>query len=139
MTEAPEPAPAGEPDRDGEDWKSSAGEFLNARLELFRLEARQAGRNAARRVGLVVFAVGSALLCWALVMAGLIGLIAALASWPWHFVALALGGAHLLAAGLALLALRKPSGDPFPLTRSELEKDREWLNRLFQKTPKPRP
>ena len=135
MTDASETDPTAEAPAPEDSWKAAAGEFLDARLELFRVEMHEAGRRAGRRVALVALVAGCAFFCWALLMAGLVGLLSIGAGWPWHGAALALAAAHLLAAGIALMVLRKASPGSFPLTRAELLKDRQWLDQLFDKTP----
>lgn len=115
-------------------WSAVAREFVQARLELIRLEARDAGFEAAKRAGLVVFAITCATFFWIFCVAGLIGLVAAARpDWPWYWITLAAAGLHLLAAGVAVLALRKPAPPAFPLTRSELSKDQQWLETLKKK------
>lgn len=130
MNDAPEP----DADAPPENWKALAAEFVQARIELIRFEARAAGRQAAQRAATAVFIVGCAVLFWMLTVAGLIGLVAATRpDWTWWHIALAAGGIHLLVGLIALLSLKR-SGDPaFPLTRSELAKDQAWLETLKRK------
>lgn len=130
MNDAPDPG--SEPS--GGDWKTAAAEFAQARLELIRHEARAAGREAARRAATAVIIVGAAVLFWILMVAGLIGLIAAARpDWPWYHITLVAGGLHLLVGVAGLFYLRKPAPPAFPLTRSELAKDQEWLETLKRK------
>ncbi|GAA5484404.1 phage holin family protein [Haloferula sargassicola] len=119
--------PPHESESDG--WKAVVHEFVDARLGLIKLEAREAGREAARRTAIAVVIAGAALAAWALTLAGVIGWIARSAGWPWFFVALGAAVLHLLIAGIGALLLRQGSA-LFPLTRSELSKDREWLQTL---------
>lgn len=112
-------------------WKAMAAEFIDARVELVRLEARQAGQIAAQKVALLVIAGFCALLVWLLLLAGLIGWISSLQdSIPWYGVTLIAALLHLLVAVGAVVKLRQPGDPPFPLTRTELEKDRAWLESL---------
>ncbi len=130
MNEAPDPDADDPPD----DWKSLAAEFVQARLELIRHEAREAGRQAARRAATAVVIAGCAVLFWMLTVAGLIGLVAASRpDWAWWQITLAAGGLHLLVALACLLTLRRPGRPAFPLTRSELAKDQAWLETLKHK------
>ncbi|WP_193211848.1 phage holin family protein [Luteolibacter marinus] len=129
MTEAPEPAPKGE-----SSWRESVPEFISARLDLFALEAKDAGQVAARKGVLIGLIAGCAVLAWIAIVAGLIGWIsAAQESVPWYFVTLGAAFLHLLVAGLATLAVRRPSPPSFSLLKTELSKDREWLAHLNEK------
>jgi len=111
--------------------RESAVEFLSARLELVSLEARDAGRLAARRGVLIAFIAGCAMTAWLAGIAGLIGGIAASRNGiPWHLAALGVAVLHLLIAGIAAMVLRRPSPPAFPHARAELAKDREWLLNL---------
>jgi uncharacterized membrane protein YqjE len=129
MIDAPETST--DPAHKAGGWTASASNFIATRIELVRLEARDAGKFAARRLALVVIIVGAALFAWLIGMAGLIGLIAASKpDWPWYLVTLGIAAVHLLAAVAAILALKKPAPPPFPLTRAELSKDQAWLESL---------
>lgn len=136
MSEDSEPDPtAPRPERRSD----VASEFLRARLELIRFEANAAGRQLGARIGFVALIAGGGFFAWCLLLAGLIGWISAVQpDWPWHYSALIAAGLHLLLALLALRGLTRPGPATFPLTRSELAKDREWLNQL-QHPNKPRP
>ena len=116
-------------------WRESAVEFVSARMELLSLEARDAGVAAARKGALAVLIAGCAMIAWMALVAGIIGWIAA-AGAAWHFVAIGAAIFHLLVAGIAAALLRRPSAASFPLTKSELIKDREWLLNLKDR-PKP--
>lgn len=130
MNDVPDP----DADAPPENWKALAAEFAQARIELIRLEARDAGKQAAQRAATAVFIVSCASLFWILTVAGLIGLVAAARpDWTWWYIALAAGGIHLLVGLIALLSLRRPADPVFPLTRSELAKDQAWLETLKRK------
>lgn len=119
---------------DGDGWKAAAAEFVQARLDLVRHEAREAGREAARRTAMVAVIVGCVVLSWLLLLAGLIGLVAAKhPDWNWWQVTLGAAVIHLLVGFAVLLLLRRPAPPVFPLTRSELAKDQEWLDHLKRK------
>jgi uncharacterized membrane protein YqjE len=114
--------------------RESAVEFLSARLELVALESRDAGRIAARRLLLVAFIGACAMTAWLAGIAGLIGWVATAGDGiPWPLAALAACVLHLLLAGIAVLALRRPAPPAFPHVRAELSKDREWLLNLKDK------
>ena len=120
---------------DATSWREAAAEFVSARVELFALEAREAANRATRKVVLAAFAAGCAITFWLCLVAGVIGWIAA-AGHPWHTVALGTAAVHLVAGGIAAVALRRPGPPTFPLSRAELDKDRQWLSHP-QDTPKP--
>jgi uncharacterized membrane protein YqjE len=124
----PEPASQeAEPDS----WKAMAAEFVDSRLELIRLEAQGAGRDAALRVALIAIIVSCASLTWLLLLAGLIGWIASLQdALSWYALTFIAALLHLLVAIAAVIRLRQPGATSFPLTRNEFAKDREWLQRL---------
>lgn len=117
------------------DWKSALAEFVGARIELIQLEARDARRTASRRLGLALIGATSGIIAWFLLSAGLIGLTSAMTGWPWWIPALIIGSLHLVPAIACLILLRRPSPAPFPITRNELNKDREWLLHL-QNSPR---
>lgn len=133
--EASEPPVQHPPQEEG--WKAAASNFVGSRIELFKLEARDAGQQAAKRGGLLAVILGSSFLVWLLGVAALIGWISDSQSWPWYAVTFAMAGLHLLAAIIAAVLLKKPAEPPFPLTRAELSKDQEWLETL-KNDPKPR-
>lgn len=128
--------PSEEPGRDG--WGAAASEFINARLDLIRLEAREAGRSAARRAAVAVVAIAAMIAGWFVFVAGIIGWVSTVNGWPWFWVTLGTAGVHFLVAVICLAALRRPSPPGFPITRSELSKDREWL-RSLKNPPTPKP
>jgi hypothetical protein len=129
MTEGPAPETQATPS-----WRESAVEFVSARMELVALEAREAGRAAARRGVILAFIGGCAMTAWLTGMAGLIGWVATSgAGIAWHWVALAAAALHLLLAGIAAMVLRRPASPAFPIARAELLKDREWLLNLKDK------
>lgn len=122
MSKAPEQNPHG--------WVDSIAEFLSARAELIRFEARDAGRHAARSGVLAAVAILGIGLFWLLLLAGLIGLLAASSALAWYHYTLIAALLHLAAVVTAVILLKKPAPPTFPYTRRELEKDREWLNQL---------
>lgn len=118
-------------DRHESSLRESAVEFVSARLELLSLEAQDAGKAAAKKGALVGLIAGCAMIAWMALVAGLIGWIATAGDGvKWHFVAIGAAIFHLLIAGIAAAVLRGPSAASFPLTKSELLKDREWLLNL---------
>jgi len=113
----------------------AAASYVAARLELVGIEAAEAARIAVRRGILAGLAAAFATFAWALVLAGLVGLItarlvAAGHAVSWHLVAIALGLMHLLVAAIFGAILSRPGPQSFATTRVELEKDRAWLANL---------
>ena len=113
--------------------RHSAVEFVSARVELLALEAREAGQYAAKRGIMVGIIAGCALTAWLAGVAGLIGLVAALGKFPWHYAALGAALLHLIVAGIVVALLRRPSSPLFTTSKAELLKDREWLLNLKDK------
>ena len=112
-------------------WRESAVEFVSARLELLSMEAREAGKSAARSGILIGVITGCAMIAWMAAVAGVIGWIATAGDGVgWHFVAIGAAVFHLLIAGIAAAVLRRPAPPAFQLTKTELSKDREWLLNL---------
>ena len=128
MIDAPEtPAPQS-PQEEG--WMGAALSFISARIELIKLEARDAGQEAAKRGLLLVVILIGTFLFWLLGVAGLIGWISDSQSWSWYAVTLAVAGIHLLFVIIAAVLIKKPAPPSFPLTRAELSKDQAWLETL---------
>jgi hypothetical protein len=125
---SPETPPSQSPPSGG--WAAATSNFLNARLDLFKLEARDASQEAVKRGALLAVVLGCIFLVWLFGVAGLIGLISASQSWPWYAVTLVVAGLHLLLAIIAGTLLKKPAAPSFPLTRAELSKDQAWLETL---------
>jgi len=121
MTRGPEPEMPERPS-----WRESAVEFVSSRVELFSLEAKEAGKSAAIKVAFAVFAACCLLVAWLVAVAGLIGWIAS-GTGSWYFVALGAAAFHLLLAGIAAMLLRRPAPPAFQHSKAELSKDREWL------------
>ena len=108
-------------------------EFFDARAELFRHEAGEAGREAAVRSGAAGVIVVCAVMTWLLVNAGLIGWLATVqGAVPWYGLALIFALLHLALATLAALRLRKKAPPFFRLTKQELTKDFQWLKRVLK-------
>lgn len=101
-------------------------EFVSARVELFSLEAKEAGASAVKKLVLLVLIACCAMFAWLGILAGVIGWIAATGV-PWYFAALGAAALHLVVAGIAAILLRRPAPPTFSHTKAELAKDREWL------------
>ena len=132
MSDIPDRREAEEVDTDG--WKAAASEFVRARLDLIGLEAKEAAQVAAKKAAVGVIAAIAAFFAWMLICAGLIGWIAAAhPDWAWFWIALVMAGVHVLVILIAVIKLRAKEQPPFPITRSQLVKDKEWLESLKQK------
>lgn len=110
---------------------SSFLDYLDARIQLLSLEAREARGSIVRRVAAAAAGVFLLVTGYLLLLAGGTALAAELFDKSWAHVALATGGGHLVLGALLLLAARlRLRGSPFRDSRKELEKDRQWLNEL---------
>lgn len=116
-----------------QDWKEALLALVTSRVAIVSLEAKEAATSALGR--LVPLLIGTVCLVgfWALLVAGAVGGIAAATDWKWYHVAFAAAGVHFLIAAIALLIAKAKRSAPFPVTRAEFEKDREWLNQLNKK------
>ncbi|MFC7338910.1 phage holin family protein [Haloferula chungangensis] len=133
MSDAPEnPAP---PASQSDGWVAAASSFISTRIELIRLEARDASQEAAKRGGLLLVILIGTFLVWLLGVAGLIGWISHSLSVSWYSITLIFAAAHLLLVIIAAVLLKKPAAPSFPITRAELLKDQAWLETL-NKDPK---
>jgi len=113
------------------DWKQAAVEFILARMVLLALEARSVGQIFVRKLIAAAAALFFVAFLWPLLLVGLIGWISDACDMAWYWVALLIALAHLIAAGIAIVALRRPFQIAlFSLTRNELIKDCEWLRTL---------
>ncbi len=116
-------------------WREALLTLLASRISLIQLESKDASRSVIRMIALIVAAALCVVFAWALSIAGIVALISTSTQWPWHWVAMAAGGIHLL-AGILLANMSKPSeGSAYPITRAEFQKDREWIEN-FQKARK---
>lgn len=115
-------------------WREALSALIGARIALLEFEskvvARQAGKCAAKLLGATI----AAIFAWALGLAGAIAACAAATAWPWYWIALAAALLHAIAAVICLQLARASTPSPFPITRAEFQKDREWLVTL--KTPR---
>lgn len=120
-----------------DNWRFSLLAMISARVEIAQIELRQLMRERSRSLVCLLAAAACALFTWALLLAGSIAAIAEASGWPWHFIALIAAAIHLVAALALLKAAKAPKAPAFPATRSEFQKDREWIQSL-QKTPESR-
>lgn len=130
------PPEEGELPRGGEsdlpqNWKEAIPCLVASRIAIIKAESGDVVGSVVGKIVLLAVAAFCLVLVWLLVVAGVIGAIAAATSWKWYHVAFAEAGVHALVALVAFLIARsKTTGPAFPITRSEFEKDREWLDQL---------
>ncbi|GAA5119127.1 phage holin family protein [Luteolibacter yonseiensis] len=114
-------------------WREALMALIASRVALIQLESKDVAKAGIRSAIYLAATFVCVLSTWALFLAGGIALVSELTRWPWSLVALSAAALHLLAAFI-LVRLAKPKGTPaFPVTRSEFQKDREWIEN-FQKT-----
>ena len=116
-------------------WREALLCLVASRVELIQLESKDAISDAVQRATRIVAAVICAFFAWALLLAGGIAAISHFTDWPWYWLAIAAAAAHLLASIGFARTMKAPCHPPFPVTRSEFQKDREWLENI-QKTRK---
>lgn len=125
--------PAGETNLP-ENWVEAISCLISSRVALIQAESKDAVADAIGKIVLLAVAAFSLVLVWLLVVAGVIGAVSEASGWEWFYVTFAVAGVHALVAVIVFLMSRaKTSGPSFPVTRSEFEKDREWLNQLNKK------
>jgi uncharacterized membrane protein YqjE len=129
-------ADAGRLESHSANWCEALMTLIASRIALIQLEARETAKQRVRRVVSVIIAVICLFFTWTLLLAGVIAAVSSATDFPWHWLAIGAAALHLL---LALFLLKggsaNPPAPPFPLTRAEFQKDREWIENL-QKKPK---
>lgn len=111
-------------------WVEAILSLIESRSAIISLEAKDAlGNTLAKLVPLVV-CVFCIFATWALVVVATIGGLASATPWKWYQIAFAMAALHLIIALIALIIAKKKKAASFPVTRSEFEKDREWLINL---------
>jgi hypothetical protein len=134
------PTPLGATAQAGKPVESSFGAYLSARKELFAIEAKElAGRLRIRGAGVVAIGV-LVVSTYALLIAGLIGWLAALSGpngLAWYSIALIIAGIQLILAVIIGFLVTRPMPPAFPFTRKELQLDSSWLQSLKTRVKKP--
>ncbi|MEM7012462.1 MAG: phage holin family protein [Verrucomicrobiota bacterium] len=104
--------------------------YIQARAQLFALEAREASEQTGRRLAYFAIGGGITFLGYAILVVALVPLIAKWLSVDWHLIGLVFAFLHV-AVGIGILryATKAFSKTPFEESQNELEKDREWLAR----------
>lgn len=122
----PEPPPFA-PDEFPDSLAKGASALLKARIMIAKAELPEAGKVVGIRVGMAIGAALLAFFGYAALAAAMIGGLAALADWSWPVAALTIALLHFIIAGILGWMLSKRWPEMFPITRSEFEKDKEWL------------
>jgi uncharacterized membrane protein YqjE len=116
-------------------WREAIMGLIASRISLIQLESKDVGKGAVKWALLIAAACGCLFSAWMLLLAGGVAAVADVTQWQWYWVAMGAALLHLMAA-IILFRLLKPSENPvFPVTRSEFQKDREWIEN-FQKIKK---
>ena len=111
-------------------WKEAFSVLISSKIGIFKAEAKEVAAVAIVKIVLLSVAAFFLLIAWMLVNAAVVGVIAQNTPWEWYHALFGLAGGHCLVALVLFLIARTKSADPFPVTRAELEKDREWLENL---------
>ncbi len=116
-------------------WREAIMGLIASRISLIQLESKDVGKGAVMWALRIAVACACLFSAWMLLLAGGVAAVADVTQCPWYWVAIGVALLHLVAA-FVLFRLLKPSENPvFPVTRSEFQKDREWIEN-FQKIKK---
>ncbi|WP_411826587.1 phage holin family protein [Luteolibacter sp. AS25] len=115
-------------------WKEALSVLAATRSSIMKVEGKQVATDLGKKIALAVVALLGLLFSWILLMFGLVGVLSDLTPMNWWQAAFSVGGLHILIAILLLLIAKSIGSEPFPITRKEFEKDREWLNQLKQQS-----
>ncbi len=116
-------------------WGEALVTLLTSRVALIELEFRESAQRMGRRVIRMVLVAACLFFVWALLLVAGIALIAQVFCWSWVVIALGVAILHMVLALWLMRAVRIPDEPAFPVTRTEFQKDREWIEN-FQKTRK---
>jgi len=130
MTDAATPPQASASRTASLDWKSAFADLVSSRLELIRIESREASRVVLRNLVLVSVVAMMSFFAYICLLAGIVGLTAHYSHGAWWLVALILFVLHGVTALLGIYLLKKKSPAVFPITTNEFQKDRLWLQSL---------
>ncbi len=127
--------PQGDDSRFPSNWREAILTLIASRFTLIQLESKDAATDGMRRLIRITAVIICTFFTWALLLAGGIAAIAHATGWPWYWISMAAAAAHLQAAVIFAQTAKTPGRPLFPVTRSEFQKDREWLEN-FQKNRK---
>ena len=111
-------------------WVEAIFGLVESRASIISIESKDALNSALAKLIPLAVCLFCVFAAWVLALAAAIGCLAATTDWSWYQITFALAGLHLVIALLALLIAKKSKPAPFPVTRSEFKKDREWLIQL---------
>ncbi len=108
---------------------ASAASYLHSRLQLFGLEAKDAGINYVKIVILLITALIALVFSYVFLVMAAVFAVAWLVHGNWGWVLFGFGFLHIAAAaGCALLAKNRFTTGSFDATIAEFKKDKEWLS-----------
>lgn len=118
-------------------FKETAGEYISARKELLALEAQEAGEVVKRKLTLLAAFAVAAFFAYGLFLMVLVGIGSILlkgrlgaiseANAEWLIMAALLLVLHIFAIMLLLMRLKEKGESLFPMSKAELNKDKQWL------------
>lgn len=134
-------APSGDPEITGNriagaanaargNWVEAIFGLIESRAAIISLEAKDAVGNGLAKLVPLLICLFCVFATWALTVAAAIGCVANATDWRWYEITCAMAALHMVFAVAAFLIAKKRKPVPFPVTRSEFEKDREWLIQL---------
>ena len=108
---------------------ASAASYLHSRLQLFGLEAKDAGVNYVKIVVLLITALIALVFSYVFLVMAAVFAVAWLVHGNWGWVLFGFGFLHIaVAGGCALLAKNRFTTGSFDATIAEFKKDKEWLS-----------
>lgn len=111
-------------------WLSGILDLIESRVGIITLELEEAFNNSLAKLVPLLICLFCAFATWTLMVVAFIGCLASVTEWKWYQITFATAGLHIVIAISTFLIVKKKSPALFPVTRSEFEKDRKWLNQL---------
>lgn len=131
--DSPNPDPTATPDRTRKgkgNWVEAILGLVESRASIISIESKDALKSAYAKFIPLAICLFCILAAWVLAIAAAIGCLAVATGWMWYQITFAIASLHLVIALVALLVAKQSKPAPFPVTRSEFKKDREWLTQL---------